>query len=208
MGLGTLDGEDLATVVQKKSAPTGAEEGHAHETVDAMSAELLSHLEDLGSGAGYADEIAELIGRSAFFAEFEHQDVERLAGFMRVYRAQAGQAIIREGDEGDFMLLVMAGAVDIFKSNAQGERKLMTSVGAGMTLGEMSMIDGEPRFATCIATDTTTFAVLTRDAMAAIILEDPSLGSKLLIKLMTLLSQRLRQTSARLLQFMDRSAGF
>jgi CRP-like cAMP-binding protein len=72
-----------------------------------------------------------------------------------------------------------------------------------MTLGEMSMIDGEPRFATCIATEVTTFAMLTRDAMVNIILEKPSLGAKILIKLVTLLSQRLRQTSARLLQLME-----
>jgi CRP-like cAMP-binding protein len=69
----------------------------------------------------------------------------------------------------------------------------------------MSMIDGEPRFATCIATDRVEFAVLTRDGMANIILERPSLGSKILIKLVTMLSQRLRQTSARLLQSMDKT---
>jgi CRP-like cAMP-binding protein len=122
---------------------------------------------------------------------------------MRVYRAHGGQALIREGDGGDFMLLLIEGSVDIYKQSVQGEHQLMTSVSPGMTLGEMSMIDGEPRFATCIATDVTTFAMLTRDAMVNIILEKPSLGAKILIKLVTLLSQRLRQTSARLLQLME-----
>jgi CRP/FNR family transcriptional regulator, cyclic AMP receptor protein len=170
----------------------------------AMSEDLLSHIEDLGGGSAYAGQIFDLVGHSHFFAEFERDDIDLLAGYMHVYSAQSGQAIIREGDEGDFMLLIISGAVDIFKNSAQSERQLMTTVGPGMTLGEMSMIDGEPRFATCIATDTTVFAVLTRDAMANIILEKPSLGSKLLIKLVTMLSQRLRQTSARLLQYMER----
>jgi len=174
----------------------------------AMSAGLLSHIEDLGSGSGYANQIFDLVGQSHFFAEFEREDIDLLAGYMRVYSAQSGQAIIREGDEGDFMLLIISGAVDIFKNNAQSDRQLMTSAGPGMTLAEMSMIDGEPRFATCIATDTTVLAVLTRDAMANIILENPSLGSKLLIKLVTMLSQRLRQTSARLLQYMERPLSF
>jgi CRP-like cAMP-binding protein len=80
----------------------------------------------------------------------------------------------------------------------------MTSVGPGMTLGEMSMIDGEPRFATCVATETTVFAVLHRDDMARIILDHSSLGSKVLVKLVSMLSSRLRQTSARLLQHMER----
>jgi CRP-like cAMP-binding protein len=175
---------------------------------DAQNAQLLSHIEDLGTGEAYAGQIFDLVGQSPFFAEFERGDIDLLAGYMQVYRAQAGQALIREGDEGDFMLLLIAGSVDIYKNNAQGESQLMTSVGPGMTLGEMSMIDGEPRFATCIATDVTIFAVLTRDAMANIILEKPSLGAKILIKLVTLLSQRLRQTSARLLQFMARPLSF
>jgi CRP-like cAMP-binding protein len=79
----------------------------------------------------------------------------------------------------------------------------MTSVGPGMTLGEMSMIDGEPRFATCLATRPTVFAVLGRDNMAKIILDHPSLGSKILVKLVTMLSLRLRQTSAKLLHYME-----
>jgi CRP/FNR family transcriptional regulator, cyclic AMP receptor protein len=170
--------------------------------------ELLSHIEDRGSGAAFAGQIYELVGRSSFFAEFEREDVDLLAAYMRVYSAQPGQSIIREGDEGDFMLLLVSGAVDIFKNSKQGERQLMTSVAPGMTLGEMSMIDGEPRFATCIATDEVLFAVLTRDAMAHIILERPSLGAKILIKLVTLLSQRLRQTSARLLQTMEKPLPF
>jgi CRP-like cAMP-binding protein len=78
----------------------------------------------------------------------------------------------------------------------------MTSVTPGMTLGEMSMIDGEPRFASCAALKKTVFGVLTRDNMVKIILEKPSLGAKILIKLVTMLAQRLRQTSAKLLQYM------
>lgn len=167
-----------------------------------MNADLLSHLEPLGGGEAYADDIAALAGRPVFFADFERDDIDRLARYMRIYRAQAGQAVIRESDEGDFMFLVIAGAVDIFKTDLQGDRKLMTSVGAGATLGEMSMFDGEPRFATCIATDTTTVAVLSRDDMAKIILEDPALGAKILVELVALLSQRLRHTSARLMRYL------
>jgi CRP-like cAMP-binding protein len=122
---------------------------------------------------------------------------------MQVYRAEPGQTIIREGDIEDFMLLIVQGRVDILKTDKRGTIQSMTSVGPGMTLGEMSMIDGEPRFASCMAVEPTTFAVLSRDAMVGIILEQPSLGAKLLIKLVTLLSQRLRQTSSTLLQYME-----
>ena len=48
------------------------------------------------------------------------------------------------------------------------------------------------------------FAVLRRDDMAKIILDYPSLGSKVLVKLVSMLSARLRHTSAKLLQLMEK----
>ncbi|MCW5624859.1 MAG: cyclic nucleotide-binding domain-containing protein [Burkholderiales bacterium] len=101
-------------------------------------------------------------------------------------------------------MMLIQGRVEIVKKDRNGMLQPMTSVGPGATLGEMSMIDGEPRFATCSAQDPTTFAVLTRDAMVKIILEEPALGAKILIKLVTLLSARLRQTSFNLLHYMER----
>lgn len=163
----------------------------------------LLRLEKLGHGTALTEEIFGLVGRSPFFAEFSREDISILASYMEVYRAQPGEIIIREGDVGDFMLLVVEGEVDILKKGYRDEQQHMTSVGPGMTLGEMSMIDGEPRFATCIANRISVFAVLNRDSMAKIILDHPALGSKILVKLVTMLSLRLRQTSAKLLKYME-----
>ena len=164
----------------------------------------LLNLERVGKGTALADEIYGLVGRSQFFAEFSREDIMLLSGYMEAFRAQPGEIIIRENDEGDFMLLIIEGEIDILKKGMRQEQQHMTSVGPGMTLGEMSMIDGEPRFATCIATQPTLFAVLTRDNMAKIIIDHPSLGSKILVKLVSMLSLRLRQTSAKLLKYMER----
>src|SRR5690606_9027314 len=128
----------------------------------------LGHLERIGRGTALANEIYGLVGRSLFFAEFSREDIAVLAGYMTVYRAEPGDTIIRENDGGDFMLLLIEGSVDIFKRTLRGDQQHMTSAGPGMTLGEMSMIDGEPRFATCVATERTVFAVLSRDDMAKI----------------------------------------
>ena len=173
------------------------------ESADTGSdSKLLEGLEYLGPGTEFAEQIFSLVGHSQFFAEFTREDIDLLGVYMRIYHAVPEQTIIRETDIGDYMLLIIRGEVDIYKNTLLGERQLMTSVTPGMTLGEMSMIDGEPRFATCIALKETTFAVLTRDNMVKIILDKPSLGAKILIKLVTMLSQRLRHTSAMLLQYM------
>ena len=163
---------------------------------------LLDSLEHRGDGAAFGEQIYLLVGRSQFFTDFSRDDINLLAGYMRVYRAQTGQTIIREGGVGDYMLMIIDGEIDIYKKNLMGEQQHITSVTAGVTLGEMSMIDGEPRFATCVAVKETTFGVLTRDNMVKIILEQPAVGAKILVKLVTVLSQRLRQTSVQLLQYM------
>ena len=163
--------------------------------------QLLEALECLGDGTAFAERILALVAQAPFFAEFDRDDVALLAGYMRIYRAQTGQTLIREGNIGDYMLLVMDGKIAIYKKSPAGSQQHMTSVAAGRTLGEMSMIDGEPRFATCIAAETSLFGVLSRDDMVRIVIDKPSLGAKILIKLVTMLSQRLRQTSAELLEY-------
>jgi CRP/FNR family transcriptional regulator, cyclic AMP receptor protein len=98
---------------------------------------------------------------------------------------------------------VLSGRADVLEQADDGGRQLMATVGPGMTLGEMSMLDGELRFATCMAIEPTMVAVLTRDDMA-IIIREPRLAAKILINLIMLLSQRLRRTSAKLLDLLPR----
>jgi len=167
--------------------------------------EPLAKLKSLGNAQKMVPRMFEMIGHSKFFTDFTRENVETLTSYMKAYRAEAGDMIIREGDVDDFMLFIVEGRVNIVKTDSHGERRPMTIVGPGGTLGEMSMIDGEPRFASCIALEATVFCVFSRDSMVKIILEQPSLGSKILIKLVTLLSQRLRSTSSDLLQHLERS---
>ena len=165
----------------------------------------LAHLELMGDATRFASQIHMLIPKCALLENFSPAEVRLLAHFMDIYAAQAGVELIREGDGGDFMLLVVEGRVDVRKRDRWNTPQTIAQVEPGRILGEMSMIDGEPRFATCVATELTVFAVLHRDDMARIILDHPALGSKILVKLVSMLSARLRQTSARLLQYMERS---
>src|SRR5207253_2845236 len=137
------------------------------------------------------------------FEDFERAEVRLLSHFMQVYRVPAGTEIIHEGDAGDFMLLIIDGEIDIFKNDKDGMRKRIAVVGAGKTLGEMSMIDGAPRFSTCIALTEVTFSMLTRDSLTHIIAQQPMLGAKILMELVVMLSQRLRQTSEKLVNFLE-----
>src|SRR5690349_23077177 len=121
----------------------------------AMSDRLqqLAHLESLGDAVPFSEQIRALIPRSALLENFSPAEVRLLAHFMAVYRAEPGMEVIREGDGGDFMVVVIEGRVEVCKRDRWNTLQLIAAVDAGKTLGEMSMIDGEPRFATCVAVE-------------------------------------------------------
>ena len=166
----------------------------------------LAHLEYLGDATKFASQIHALIPKCTLLENFAPAEVRLLAHFMDVYRAEPGMEIIREGDGGDFMLMIVEGQVEVHKRDRWNTPQLLATVDAGRTLGEMSMIDGEARFATCIAVEPALLAVLDRENLARIIVEQPLLGAKILMELVLMLSQRLRATSGRLLGLLDEQA--
>ena len=170
---------------------------------DSSDLDLLQALEYLGDAKSFAHRIYAMIGKIELFDGFERAEIRLLSNFMHVYRAPPGAVLISEGRQGDHMMLLVDGSVEILKRDRYENSKRIGTVEAGRTLGEMSMIDGEPRFATCIAMESSTFAVLTRDDLARIIDEQPRLGAKILMELVLMLSQRLRQTSTTLVNYLD-----
>ncbi len=163
----------------------------------------LAHLEPLGDATKFAGQMHALIPRCALLENFSPAEVLLLAHFMEMYRAEPGVEIIQEGDGGDFMLMVVEGKVEVQKRDRWNTPQTLAVVEGGRTLGEMSMIDGEARFATCVAAEPTLIAVLHRESLARIIVEQPLLGAKILMELVLMLSQRLRATSQRLLGLLD-----
>ena len=167
----------------------------------------LAHLEYLGDATKFATQLQALIPKCNLLEHFSLGEVRTLAHFMDVYAADAGIEIINEGDGGDFMLMIVEGKVEVHKRDRWNTPQLLATVEAGRTLGEMSMIDGEARFATCIALERVLVAVLDRESLARIIVEQPLLGAKILMELVLMLSQRLRATSERLLGLLDEHQG-
>src|SRR5437588_8562720 len=163
----------------------------------------LAHLEYLGDATKFASQMHALIPRCALLENFSPAEVLVLAQFMQMYRAEPGVEIIQEGDGGDFMLMVVEGKVEVQKRDRWNTPQTLAVVAGGRTLGEMSMIDGEARFATCVAVEPTLIAVLHRESLARITVDPPPLGAKLLMELILILSHRLRAPTQLLLGLAD-----
>lgn len=169
--------------------------------MDVEAQQRFPKFEFLGDAVPYIDRIFNIIDHIHLFEDFEREEIAFLAPYFSCYKAPAGAEIIREGDHGDFMLLVLEGSVDIVKFDAELSVTVRVGhAGLGKILGEMSLVDGEPRFASCLAMSPLLFAVLDRDSLSRIIADAPHVGIKLLMQLIVLLNQRLRIASGDLMR--------
>ncbi|MBP9712712.1 MAG: cyclic nucleotide-binding domain-containing protein [Sterolibacterium sp.] len=166
--------------------------------------ERFPQFEFLGSAVDRMNEIDAVVQRVSLFDGFGHADLIGVLRHMHCYRAPAGAEIIHEGEPGEFALLLLGGSIEILRRGADGLPQRISVVAAGDTLGEMSLVDGEPRFASCVAVDTVTFAVLDRNNLKQILTDEPHLGIKMLSSLLCLLNQRLRDTGRRLVEVLAR----
>jgi len=157
-------------------------------------------LEMLGLCHGLAQNNAALLRNSALLDNFTNDEADTLGGVMLRVRAQTGQILIQEGSIGDWMMLLLSGTVDVTKRSARGVPSRLAVIKSGASIGEMSMLDCEPRFATCSALEEVEAGVLTRIAIEQLIREHPAVGAKLLVKLTQILAQRLRNTSNQLVK--------
>jgi CRP/FNR family cyclic AMP-dependent transcriptional regulator len=75
---------------------------------------------------------------------------------------------------------------------------VMTVLGPGSLIGEMGLLDGAPRAASCVALTDVSAAILTRSALANLINDDPGIGAKLMIAISQRLAERLRESGQKL----------
>ncbi len=105
--------------------------------------------------------------------------VRELAARGQVRRFARGAVLIREGDAGDALFLLLSGKVKVYVSDPQGREMILTDYEAGDYVGEMAL-DGEARSATVMALEPTSCAVVARDALRAAIHADPEIAMRLI----------------------------
>jgi len=128
--------------------------------------------------------------------------MDDICEYMTAYVAQPKQRILKEFVRGTFMAIVISGIVDIEKEDSHGEHKSIAVLGPGKVLGEMGLIDGEPRSASARARTETTLLVLTQEMFDKLMESKPRLALELSIKLAKISGRRLRKTSGRLIELM------
>lgn len=163
----------------------------------------LSAFNLIGDGESFKEELCQLLERAQMFSDFPRSDIQLLAHFARAYAVKKGDIIFKEGHKGSFMCVVIEGRVDILKESDSHEKKRITTVRPGKSMGEMSIIDELPYSATAIATEETKLVLITKLNFDLMTERHPELGLHVMRKIAKLLSLRLRQTTGILLDYLE-----
>lgn len=137
------------------------------------------------------------------FDVFKTDELDILARHMNFMEIMRGEHLFTEGDKGDFMCFVVRGLLDVLKKTTVGDYRVITRLGKGNTIGEMSIIDKSPRSATVIARQPSVVIILTKKGFDILTESYPAISVALLKKIMRLLSLNMRLTTSKLADNLD-----
>jgi len=122
------------------------------------------------------------------FGTIPAEELSHIAQITDEVEYPPNECFIREGDQGDAMYLIVDGKVKVHS----GEQEF-AQLGPSNCVGEMSILDAEPRSASITSLTELTLLKIQREDFAEILAEKPEISSGI-IKVLT---QRLREANRR-----------
>ena len=145
---------------------------------------------------------AELLRKPPALLGLSDADARCVVGFMQLLDYAKGATLLREHDSvaTGYMLLVLSGEVCVETAAPGHEKEAVTisALGAGSLLGEMSLLDGEPRSTQCTAISPVQCAGLSRQGLDQLIVQQPLVAARLLAEVASIIANRLRALSDQL----------
>jgi CRP-like cAMP-binding protein len=89
------------------------------------------------------------------------------------------------------MMAVVTGRVKICTYSSDGKELVLNIIDHGSLFGEIALLDGQPRSADAVALEDTELLVLDRNRLMPVLTSNPEIATRMI----TVLCQRLRQTS-------------
>lgn len=136
-------------------------------------------------------EARRLVSGHSLLDRLEPHELDKLMRFARVARYPANAVIFSKGDPGHSMMTVLKGRIRISSSSPEGKQLVLAVLAQGEILGEMAVLEGKPRSADATALEPTELLLLDRRDFIPFLEQNP----KICIKMLAILSDRLRRTS-------------
>jgi len=135
----------------------------------------------------------EILARMPLFRALNDREILRLLQVVEVHPYKDGDVVIREGDRGEELFIVLTGSVKVMR----GETEL-ARFKPGDHFGEMALIRNQPRSATVLSDLDSELMVIRRTDFFDILRNEHQLAVKMLWQFLTVLADRLDNTNREL----------
>jgi small-conductance mechanosensitive channel/CRP-like cAMP-binding protein len=116
-------------------------------------------------------DVGTILRRAPFFQSFSEPAMAQIEQTVAPRELPAGQTIIRKGDEGNSLFILVAGLLDVIDQREQEQRRV-GRLYPGDVFGEMSLLTGAPRQATVMATTPVTVLEICKRDIEPILAEN------------------------------------
>jgi len=155
-------------------------------------------------GSSTAELAASLLIAPTALMQLTPEEALTVVSYMVPQKIAAGTTFIAEGDksETDYMLLVLEGEVTVESIMVSRRTPVTVSVlGPGSLVGEMGLVDGRARLASCTASTDVRCAVLSRAALETLSTDQPRTAAKLMFAVSLRIAERLRDATEKLKKY-------
>jgi CRP/FNR family transcriptional regulator, cyclic AMP receptor protein len=149
----------------------------------------ISHLRERRPVGAY---IEGALAASSLFSDLDHSELEELARLAEPFDLPAGDLLFRQGDRAEQLYVLEAGRLDVVARLPGDREMLLSQVGAGDVLGELSLVVGGTRTASARAVETTRGLLIGQDAFSRLRTSLRPTGAAVMRRLSRIVCARLR----------------
>jgi CRP-like cAMP-binding protein len=135
--------------------------------------------------------LLEKLPNESLLKVLEPDELTELLGQAREAKAKKGEAIIRQGDDGNALIILLEGQARITVYSANGREIVLEYAGPGTVLGEIALLDGGARTASVIAMGPLKYLILPRAVFESVMASN----HRIALRIMKELASRLRKTN-------------
>lgn len=134
--------------------------------------------------------------RVKILAGMTDEQLERFAGFMEIERVPQWAVIVKQGDHGDSMYLILEGELRV-RLMVSAKETILATLAIGEFFGDISIFDQGPRAADVVANSDATLLKISAAAFARLSKEAPELATPFLLAIGKTLTARIRADNKR-----------
>jgi len=131
------------------------------------------------------DTTISLLKRVELFSHLTQEQLIALATQTREQAFRKHAVLINEGDIGESMYIIKSGSVKVFVSDDDGRELVLYEQGPGAVIGDIALLDDEPRSASVVTLEPATALVIGKQAFLDCLLQSPETAINIIRSLTT-----------------------